>query len=311
MARAAGAERSLSRRVFDPLPPRHADPARTATALVWSTTVLSLRSALVVLIGTGAFHDMTTGKITLSVVVTLLTAPAGSSAPCAARPPTSGTWSGPPSRRSSRDHSTRSEATSADSSTRRPGAERAAPASNIVDSWSSSTTLSDASPNGRSRCARRSTRLLVARRCRRRADRRHADPRNRRRVEVQGPRTALPHRHAGRGQPATRRRSFGELYLEKIVQFRFDLPTHDLTSLTSGDPVAQDAEARVDDDTRPPASGPAPHSRRPWATRPVGAGNGASGASFGTARRPRSGVARCDQREWARGRQVHALSRTS
>jgi hypothetical protein len=73
VARAADHERTLWRRILDPLPTRLLTPDGRRRRYL-TTTLLSLIVGLAVLIGTGAFHSLTTGKVTASVLVTLLTA---------------------------------------------------------------------------------------------------------------------------------------------------------------------------------------------------------------------------------------------
>jgi hypothetical protein len=73
VARAAAAERSLWRRTFDPLPTRMLTP-RGRRRRRLATTALAVGAGLIALLLTGAFHTLSVGSLTGSAAVALVTA---------------------------------------------------------------------------------------------------------------------------------------------------------------------------------------------------------------------------------------------
>jgi hypothetical protein len=274
VARAAAAERSFWRRVFDPLPSRMLTPhGRRRRHLI--TTLLSVAVGLVVLFQAGTFDNLSTGRITLSVALALVTAAVrGISA---------------------------LQGTAADvgSLVRTPDA---ALASGSLDEVRTDLgrLIHQATQRGANRRPPREHRRLVVfiddlERCQpaRSIDvcetvsslLAHEDVVVVLIGDMQTLATAAetkykdlaPRYRTGTlaaASPDAPIGSFGELYLEKIIQFRFDIPTHDVSSLHElATRLLHDADGpkAEDDASVGELNGPPWVVRRRWASlvRPV------------------------------------------
>jgi KAP family P-loop domain len=252
VARAAARQRPLWRRVLDPLPTRMLTPDGRRRRY-WTTLLISLAVGVGVLVATGAFHDLTTGKLTASVIVTMATAlirgvttVRGTAADVGSlvRAPESTLASGSLDEVRSDVGKLIHQATRRGSA-RRPGREhrrlivfiddleRCQPARSIEVCETVSSLLSHEDVVvvliGDMQT------LATA------AETKYQDLAPRYRTGIL----------SSTNNSATA--SFGELYLEKIIQFRFDLPTHDLAALAGlAKSLEQVPEAHPAEGHRPP-----------------------------------------------------------